>query len=597
MKVLMITRGGLELARAHLHRPYATIGRSPSCDVVLRASGIAPVHFLLEWVGVGEFNPSEGQWSIFEIANSSEEAGEGVIIGQEDVLFCGLHFKWLEDKLENEQDIGGHIQSSLSTAAQGHESVKLSGASLLEVVQVRTDSGAIENVVHLSPVRNRGLIRPLRKMPSFRLLGASSDGRRALQLLLEEMKGALVYRRGAVLGAEDLKNGHCTIKEGDVLEVRWQRHLFFLRIVPEIRVPKVRRNWSREPLLTKLSLAGAVLALVFTLLFASGRSLSDKKEKEASEPPRVAKVEIKELAPPPPPPPPPAPLPVAPVAKEKPEPVREVKKEAPVAGLKLQAPAAKPGAAAAPSFDKKTPKKEIGLNSPAQKRDVNLIGVLGALSKKNAGPKGQGIRADRIFNDGVITESASGAEGRITVGNPAPGTIGVGKGGSPKADGSALAGAATTLSGTGGFDPKSAGPIGRSGGKSGFSVGSGLGGSGKDLGKGSSVGSLDTTQMQVSGGLDRETVRRIIAKYRGQIRACYERALLSSPDVAGRVVYTWTISPQGPVVSAQLTRSQLNSHVLEGCVLNVIKTMAFPVAPNGRSTIVIYPFVFQAQAQ
>jgi TonB family protein len=175
------------------------------------------------------------------------------------------------------------------------------------------------------------------------------------------------------------------------------------------------------------------------------------------------------------------------------------------------------------------------------------------------------------------------------------GELGAGKSGSLNGK-SNLAAASTTLGGASSLEPTSNGVIAGEGGKPGYSVGSAIGGTGEGATGGADFGTLNLGAPEVSGGLDRETVRRIIMQYRGQIRTCYERALLIAPQLAGRVTLNWTISPSGPVIKAQIKSSTSNSPSLDGCVKDVIKSMAFPAAQNGRPTTVIYPFIFQARS-
>jgi TonB family protein len=71
--------------------------------------------------------------------------------------------------------------------------------------------------------------------------------------------------------------------------------------------------------------------------------------------------------------------------------------------------------------------------------------------------------------------------------------------------------------------------------------------------------------------------------------------LISSPNLQGRVVYKWQITPTGSVISAQIYKATLESANLKTCVLEVIQGMNFPKSPNGLPTTVIYPFVFQGK--
>jgi hypothetical protein len=64
--------------------------------------------------------------------------------------------------------------------------------------------------------------------------------------------------------------------------------------------------------------------------------------------------------------------------------------------------------------------------------------------------------------------------------------------------------------------------------------------------------------------------------------------------MGGRIVYRWSISAAGPVVSVEVTHTDVHFDKLEMCVRDVIRSMQFPAAANGQSTTVIYPFAFQS---
>src|SRR5947209_5775157 len=112
MKLLTITLNKLELARFQLRKPLLVVGRSPTCDVVLRAPGIKPVHFLIEWIRNGKFNPSEGKWSIADVS-SNAEAGEGVVLSQVPVKLGDVSFAYIESDIESSEVIGGTIAENL----------------------------------------------------------------------------------------------------------------------------------------------------------------------------------------------------------------------------------------------------------------------------------------------------------------------------------------------------------------------------------------------------------------------------------------------------------------------------------------------------
>jgi hypothetical protein len=628
MKILTISSNQLELARAQLRKPFVTIGRSPSCDVVLRAPGVQAIHFLIEWIGAGEFNPNQGVWSIADISQASEseggtESAEGLVFAEKPIESSGFVFACIEDRLESAEQIGGKIVTNLAASMQGK-------SEILELIQVRTDSGAIEEVRHIKVRRNPGKERILPRVKEFKIewCGKKVENDVFLKVLLEEMPGAEVSNRGHRVPPPG-PTASLNVKPLDILRIRWSGRDFFIRLVDEVKSPPIPHEVVGDPLLRRLMISIGIVAFLLLLMI----QLNPPAEKVVDKPPlRIARIEV----PKPPEPPKPEPevkAPEVPPAVEPPEVVEKTPpKEMPKKPKLVQSknPPAKPKQEKMPEpepapappepvmakqpklppVERQQPAKpaspsmvkapdappKAGLNSPAKVTDMNTVGILGALKK--AGPKGPGVQANKIMNDAVVTESISGAEAsRIVLKNPPTGTLGTGNRGSRNGDNrSNLSAASTTLSGVGKGDPNSRGAIAFSGQHSGSGLGSDLVAGGTSANGASSIGTIDGSEFSVEGGgLDRETVRRVIASYRSQVRTCYERALLTKSNLEGRISYDWRIGPDGVVITAAIAKSTLDSPNLASCVLGVIKKMVFPKAQNGRSTRVIYPFVFQGR--
>lgn len=584
MKVVTIFRGNLEIEKFHLLQPTIVIGRSPTNDVVLRAPGVAPIHFYVEWIGTGAFDPAQDLWTISDVSHPETRGGastasEGHIL-KGTTQVGDFKFEVRDDALEAKPIIGGAIKGRLSKSPTLVGGV-MPSESVLEFVQIRTDSGAVEEILHL-PKKNSAAPEPLsQRVPELKLQWESNHPK----LLLPSLVGIEVFNRGQRVTAQM----PLPVSTSDLLQIRWKQNDFYLRFVPRIQVPIVPIQILRDPLLKKLILLAILLFLLFLALVLIPRG---EESKEIPPPPRVAVVEIKTVPDAPPPPPPPPPMETAAPKVEK------VK-----AGIENVPATAKPAPAAKARF-KGDNEPRVGLSSPAPVKENNQVGILGVL--KGGAKKGPGVRADMVLNQGIVTDSVSSKSGDapVVVKNPPAGVLGSGRGGDPKARGSGdeLVQAQTTFSGGKEYDPSSTGPISRKGAQgTSFEAGSSLGrGAGSGVGSGKStgtadIGSLDSSNFDVEGGLDKETVRRVIAGYRGRIRVCYERSLQSNPRAGGRGVYRWQISPTGPVTSVVLQSSTLTPKVLETCVLEVIKSMNFPAAGNGRPTVVIYPFVFQTR--
>lgn len=86
-------------------------------------------------------------------------------------------------------------------------------------------------------------------------------------------------------------------------------------------------------------------------------------------------------------------------------------------------------------------------------------------------------------------------------------------------------------------------------------------------------------------GLTKGQVRAEVKKHINAIARCYERSLLTNPDLAGRVQFEWNIQPNGRVTSARVSKSEMtNGDVLYSCVTSIIRNMQFPEAKNGQRT-------------
>lgn len=90
------------------------------------------------------------------------------------------------------------------------------------------------------------------------------------------------------------------------------------------------------------------------------------------------------------------------------------------------------------------------------------------------------------------------------------------------------------------------------------------------------------------GGLDPEIIRRNIHRQRERVRHCYERTLLTAPELTGTVVTKFLISPEGKVL--QPTAEGMGHEGLESCIAGVMGAISFPRTTGSGLTRVSYPF-------
>jgi outer membrane biosynthesis protein TonB len=91
--------------------------------------------------------------------------------------------------------------------------------------------------------------------------------------------------------------------------------------------------------------------------------------------------------------------------------------------------------------------------------------------------------------------------------------------------------------------------------------------------------------------LSAEAVRAGLRMQMGRVRACYERALKGEPGLAGRLVVSFEIRPDGSVRDAVLEVDGLGRTSVSRCVLRTVEDLRFGTSKSGLD--VQYPFVFR----
>jgi Ca-activated chloride channel homolog len=93
-----------------------------------------------------------------------------------------------------------------------------------------------------------------------------------------------------------------------------------------------------------------------------------------------------------------------------------------------------------------------------------------------------------------------------------------------------------------------------------------------------------------AGSLDKSIIRRYIRRQLNQIQYCYEKRLMSRPNLSGTLTAHFTIGGDGRVVAA--TADGLDDAELQACVAGVVKAIEFPRPDGGSAVQINYPFEF-----
>ncbi|MDY7229817.1 adventurous gliding motility protein GltG [Hyalangium rubrum] len=248
-------------------------------------------------------------------------------------------------------------------------------------------------------------------------------------------------------------------------------------------------------------------------------------------------------------------------------------------------------------------KKKSGEMAAKQKNDEGQMGKKEAPKTNNrTAPQGQKDKKDearaltaKIFGGGkggvstIFGSAGLGGELKSAMGNmfgAKAGDSGGFGGLGIKGSGGGGGGTGDTI-GIGGIGTK-----GRGGGTASYGTGAGVLG-----GKQSVDVGITSSEPLVMGSLDKELIRQVIQRNRGQIRFCYESQLTKYPKLSGKVAIKFVINAEGAVVSSSVAQSTASNAELEQCVAGRVRTWQFPKPKGGGVVVVTYPFIFKASGE
>lgn len=214
--------------------------------------------------------------------------------------------------------------------------------------------------------------------------------------------------------------------------------------------------------------------------------------------------------------------------------------------------------------------KTIQTQDKVVKRAIQQnLGFLGLLGNKNI--------TKAIGGAPTIKDASAGAGAGGKEGSGGEFLTGIGRGVKSATVGN------TGMSGLGGIGTKGAG--GGAGGYGNSKIGSG---------EGSSLSKVAlSNDLMLEGGLDKAVIQATIAKYLGQVRACYEAGLQTNPALQGQVNMNFQISGQGDVNFANVAKSTLGNSQVESCISTKMLNWKFPKPVGGVNVKVNYPFVLR----
>lgn len=382
--------------------------------------------------------------------------------------------------------------------------------------------------------------------------------------------GHVVYNPG-------LNKGMFALKDNESIVVKIDEDTFlYLRLIPTTKPLSDKAEYNRNLVIWEVFLSSGFVHILLLLLALYLAPISENVPVLDNVPKRYAKLLVKKPEPPKPKPKPPEP-------KKEPEPPKPEKKKPEPKKLKPK-PKSKPK-----PVKKRKPKKVV-----LKKKKIKLNKYPLKLKSRTVKP----TRKQRLAKDSSKVENKNvksmGALGAL-LSTPKPNTnvasVNIDKNaGGPSKPGktsnvlSAIKTPSGKLANSGATNRVSTKGAGVGDGSS-YGV-EGLKGS---AGAGAIEGTLGRPEIgsfSKSEGLTQKQVLSVVNKHLGDIQRCYEKALISSQGLSGRVEFEWKIGASGKVSSAKVKKAKLSGDGsrLNSCVIALIKKMKFPKAKNGEST-------------
>jgi hypothetical protein len=94
-------------------------------------------------------------------------------------------------------------------------------------------------------------------------------------------------------------------------------------------------------------------------------------------------------------------------------------------------------------------------------------------------------------------------------------------------------------------------------------------------------------------GLEQNQISSVVMSRYGEVNGCHAVGYGGDADAEGIMVVGLMVEPDGSVSSANLVRSSFANPQVERCVLDVTKSLQFPVA--GNATALNWKFKFRAR--
>ncbi len=101
-----------------------------------------------------------------------------------------------------------------------------------------------------------------------------------------------------------------------------------------------------------------------------------------------------------------------------------------------------------------------------------------------------------------------------------------------------------------------------------------------------------------AGGSDRlQPMVELMKEKRDGFRCCFDLWAKNNPGASGKVAFTFELSPDGTLKSAQAKQDEtdIKAPEVESCMVELAKSLTYPKSPSGKDTKYTHRFEFKAR--
>lgn len=104
---------------------------------------------------------------------------------------------------------------------------------------------------------------------------------------------------------------------------------------------------------------------------------------------------------------------------------------------------------------------------------------------------------------------------------------------------------------------------------------------------------INESQIVVTGGLQQSAIMPVVSRQMGSLRACYARAHVRNPSLAGTVLFRFEVTATGRVSSVMVASTTLGDVAVANCITATLRRLRFP-ATGGAPAVVMLPVDFRS---